>query len=137
MNEHRGLWGQAITRMAGDNVGRFWSRHGWVLFSLGVVLVATVVCCDLWDGFPRWPVYFLTVVLVTDAVLHARINRAYENSQLQAWHDLLALAEKADANARPGAAKPSLQGPATKPVPKPVPPLRVFWPDDEAARNGS
>jgi hypothetical protein len=135
--QHRGLWSQAVTRIAGENVIRFWSRHAWVLLGLGVLLLAALACRDIWDCFPRWPVYFFTTALVLDALLHPRINRAYESGQLQAWHDLLALAESVEANARSGAGRPPQQSQVTKPPTRPGPPLRVFRPDEEPSRNSS
>jgi hypothetical protein len=122
--------------MADKDVCGFWKRHAWMLVGLGAIHVAAVVCCDVWAWFPRWPVYLLTAVLVSDAVLHHRINRAYENKQIRAWKDLLALADSVEAKAQVGMAKPSQQPSPMKPLPKGKPTLRVFRPELESPQNG-
>jgi hypothetical protein len=135
--QQRGPWSRAIAHMADKDVCGFWRRHAWLLVGLGAIHVAAVVCCDVWAWFPHWPVYLLTAALVFDAVLHHRINRAYENEQIRAWKDLLALADCVEAKAQAGAAKSSQQPFPMKPVPKGKPSLRVFRPDESPSQNGS
>ena len=90
--QHRGILGRVFVFLVGRSVRRFRSRHRWVLVGLEVALAGAVLCRDSWDGFPRWPVYALTAAVVLDALLHARVNKAFEERETQALRDLLALA---------------------------------------------
>jgi hypothetical protein len=138
MNEQqRGPWGQIVAQKVENDFNKFCCGHAWVLVGLGVLHVATVACSAHWEGFPRWPVYLLTVVLVSDALFHAWLNRCCESKDLKAWHDLLALIVSIEARAQSGPVKPSQQATPIKPVPNPGPLLRVFHSDDEPAQKGS
>jgi hypothetical protein len=123
------LLGQGIILNVTMKVKRFRLAHAWLLVALAVALMVAVACLD-WC-VPRWAVYFLTVLLVLDALLHAAINRAYAEGEIQAWKQVLGLADtvmhqaRVDADIKttpPKPTKKSLFGP---------PPLRVVRPDNE------
>lgn len=129
------LLGQGILLTVTTRVRRFRLFHAWVLVALAVALMAAVVCLD-WL-VPRWTVYVLAVLLVTDALLHAAINRAYTESEVQAWTQVLGLADSFQHHARVDTAIKST--PPKKPKktlygPRPL--LRVVRPDDEPPRKG-
>jgi hypothetical protein len=130
MNRQRpDLLGQGILFTVTRKVQRFRLLHAWVLVAVGLALVGAVACVD-WL-LPRWPVYVLTVLLVLDALLHARINRAYSEGEIQAWQQVLGLADTVMHQARVDAA---IKTPPPKPAKKSflgIPSLRVVRPDDE------
>lgn len=127
--------GQGILLAVTRSVQRFRLGHALLLVGLAVSLMATVACLD-WL-VPRWTVYSLAVLLVLDALLHAAINRAYTESQVQAWQRVLGLADTVVQQARVEAAIKSK--PTKKPAKSlygPRPPFRVLRPDEEPPKNG-
>jgi hypothetical protein len=129
------LLGQAILYTVASNVRRFRFVHGCILVGLGLALVGAVACQGLW--LPRWPTYILAVLLVLDALMHARINRAYSEGEVRAWQQVLGLADSVMNQARIDAAtrpKPTKKPTMTPYGPKP--PFRVVRPDDEPPANG-
>lgn len=133
MNRQRhDLLGQGILFPMTRNVQRFRLGHSWLLFSLGLALIGAVVCLDGW--IPRWAVYVLTVLLVLDALLHARINRAYSEGEFREWQQVLRLADTVIKQARVDAAMTPTK-PAKKPLYGPRPPFRVVRPDEEPPRK--
>jgi hypothetical protein len=131
MNRQRpDLLGQGILFMVTRKVQRFRLLHAWVLVALGLALFGSVACLD-WL-IPRWPVYVLAVLLVLDALLHARINRAYTEGEVRAWQHVLGLADTVMHQARVDAAiKTTPPKPARKSLYGPKPPFRVVRPDEE------
>lgn len=136
MNRQRlDLFGQGILLMTTRKVQRFRLLHTWVLVDLGLTLIWTVACVD-WM-IPRWPVYVLTVVLVLDALLHARINRAFSEGEVQAWRQVLGLADSVMHQARVDAAiKATPPKSAGKSLYGPTPPFRVVRPNEEPPKKG-
>jgi hypothetical protein len=127
--------GQGILLAVTRNVQRFRLAHAWVLVALALALIVAVACID-WLVL-RWPIYVLAVLLVLDAVLHAWINRAYTESQVQAWQQVLGLADAFQHQARVDAAiKRTPPKPAKKSLYGPRPPFRVLRPDEEPPKNG-
>jgi hypothetical protein len=129
MNRQRpDLLGQGILFTVTTKVQRFRLWHSGILVAVGLALVGAVACVD-WL-IPRWPVCVLTVLLVLDALLHARINRAYTEGEVQAWRQVLGLADSFQHQARVDAAiKTTLPKPAKKFSFGP-PLLRVVRPDE-------
>jgi hypothetical protein len=128
------LLGQGILFMTTRKVQRFRRMHAWVLVTVGMALVGAVACVDCLIF--RWPVYALTVLLVLDALLHARINRAYSQGEVQAWRQVLGLVDSFQHQARVDAAiKTKPPKPARKSFFGP-PPLRVVRPEEEPPEKG-
>lgn len=135
MNRQRpDLLGQGILLTVTRKVQRFRLGHAWLLVALAVALTVAMVCLD-WL-IPRWPVYILTLLLVLDALLHVRINRAYSESEVQAWQQVLGLADSFQHQARVEAAmKPTPTKPAKKTLYGPRPSLRIVRSEDEPPRK--
>jgi hypothetical protein len=136
MNRQRpDLLGQGILFTVTRKVRRFRLLHAGVLAALGLALIGVVACPD-WL-IPRWMVYALAVLLVMDALLHAAINRAYSEGEVQAWQQVLGLADTVIHQARVDAAiKTTPPKPARKSLYGPGPPFRVVRPDEEPPRKG-
>jgi hypothetical protein len=75
-------------------------------------------------------------LLVLDALLHARINRAYSEGEVRAWQQVLGLADSVMHQARIDAATRLPPKKPTKGLYGPKPPFRVVRPDDEQPPNG-
>lgn len=133
MNRQRpDFLGQGILWTVTRKVQRFRLAHAWVLVSLGLALIGAVVCQDLCDSFPRWLVHVLTVLMVLDALLHARINRAYWEGEVEAWRQVLGLADSFQHQARVESAIKRTPAKPRKMTPYgPRPLLRVVRPEEE------
>lgn len=136
MNRQRpDLLGQGILFTVTTKVQRFRLLHAWGLAFLGLGLIGAAVSLDRW--VPRWVVYVLTVLLVLDALLHAAINRWYSAGEIEAWQQVLGLADAVMHQARVDAA--TQRTPTKKPEKSlfgPKPPFRVVRPDEEPPKKG-
>lgn len=129
--ERPDLWGRVVLYTVTRSVRRFRFFHGLLLVGLGLALAGAVACLERWEWFPRWPIHVMAVLLVLDALLHARINRAYAEGEVRAWQQVLGLADsdtqqdRIDAATRPTPPKPKM----TPFGPKP--PFRIVRRDEE------
>lgn len=121
--------GQGILLAVTRSVQRFRLGHALLLVTLAVALIVVVACLD-WL-VPRWTVYALAVLLVLDTLLHSAINRTYTEGEVQAWQQVLGLADSFQHQARIDAAMKTTRPKPAKKSFFGAPPLRVVRPDDE------
>jgi hypothetical protein len=129
--------GHAIICTIAKNAGEFRYGHAWVLVGLAVALVISV-CCEDWELFPRWQTYVLVILLVVDALTHARINAQFVTEERQAWEQVLSLAATFHHHAGSEDAlstEPAKQDENTADGSQPN--IRAFLPGERATRGGA